>query len=129
MAGITRSAMVQTSRTLCARSLTSYKPTQVRCLASQPPLDAAKRGVEEVKKVGNQIKDQVSSHAENLTNQSKDAAGKVSEAAEKAKTSAQDAWNVATEKAQKVKDNVSEKAEEAADVVKQNVDAAKRKIN
>lgn len=39
----------------------------MRSAASQPPSDAAKRGVEEVKKAGNQIKEQASSHAENVS--------------------------------------------------------------
>lgn len=39
---------------------------KVRSAASQPPSDAAKRGIEEVKKAGNHIKEHAASQTENV---------------------------------------------------------------
>ncbi|GJR66350.1 hypothetical protein Tco_0012415 [Tanacetum coccineum] len=118
----------QTTHTLVRAAWVSRVTSthQVRFSSSS---DAAKHGIEKLKKVSEEIKEKAASHTGYATSQSKEAAGKAENIAEKAKQSAQEAWDATKDTAHKVQSTVAEKAEESATVVKDNIEAAKRSLN
>ncbi|XP_071741221.1 uncharacterized protein [Rutidosis leptorrhynchoides] len=131
MAGVA-AARFQTIGTMvrtawCCRFM-STKPrfTQVRFMSCPNSSDAAKREIEELKKVANEMKEKAASHA---ASQSQEAAGAVENVADKAKQSTQDAWNVTKDVAQKVQDTVTGNAQASVDHVKDNIEATKRSMN
>ncbi|KAK0581806.1 hypothetical protein LWI29_018214 [Acer saccharum] len=95
--------------------------------------EAAKKGANAAKEVGQDVKNQATSVAENATQKTKDVAGKVSETAqditEKAKQTVQDAWGSVKDTTQKIKDTVAGKAEESKDSLKEGANKFKRDIN
>ncbi|XP_074310296.1 uncharacterized protein LOC141646226 [Silene latifolia] len=85
----------------------------------QDVTNAAKRGLNEALRTGENLKNKATSTAEDMTESSKEAAHKV---AEKAKQTAQGAWELTKETAQKAKDTAFDKANEAKETTKETID-------
>ncbi|KAI3749604.1 hypothetical protein L2E82_20218 [Cichorium intybus] len=134
MSGVA-ATMVLTTRTMVRTALGSRvfgsnpAPIQARFVSSPFSSDAAKRAIDELKNVGNQMKEKAASQADYVASQSKEAVGGAENIAEKAKQSAQEAWNATKDAAQKVQNTVAGKAEESAGTVKDHIEAAKRSMN
>ncbi|KAI3678737.1 hypothetical protein L6452_38040 [Arctium lappa] len=133
MAGVT-AARFQTTRTMVriAWGLRVYgtnpRPSQVRFVTSPSSSESAKREIEELKKVTNQMKEKAASHAGCVASQSKEATRATDNIAEKAKQTAKEAWSATKDAAQKVQNTVAGKVDASATTVKDNIETAKRRL-
>ncbi|XP_061357384.1 uncharacterized protein At4g13230 [Gastrolobium bilobum] len=97
--------------------------------------DGIKQGASETvnNNMTESLQDKAYSTAEHMTNKTKDTAGQISATAqnitEKAKQTMQEAWDSTKNTANRAADTVLGKAQDSADSVKENAEAARRNIN
>ncbi|KAK9192735.1 hypothetical protein WN944_003428 [Citrus x changshan-huyou] len=95
--------------------------------------EAIKQGADHAMKASGDMKTKAVSTAQQMSQITKDKAGKVSETAQdigdKAKQTVQDAWGSAKDTAQNVKDNLLGKADKSKEAVKQNAEQVTKSMN